>query len=380
MPYRLYVRRSRHIITSIMIISSLVLRRLANQRINGDRFERPAEVVRWMGAMQAQDYAQAVWAVGLRTASAALSDVEQAIADKKIVRTWPMRGTLHFVPPEDAQWMLQLSAARTLARSRRRHEQLGLDQAVLERGRQLFYDALRGGGCLSRADMMALLENAGIPAGNQRGYHMLGYAALTGLICMGPLREKQQTFVLLDEWAPHARELPREEALAELARRYFSSRGPAALRDFAWWAGLPLGDARTGLAAAGPMLVSQTIQGEEYWQARESAAPDGDQAGDFHLLPGFDEYLLGYTDRGAVLSRQNAQKIVPGNNGVFKPMVVVDGQIVGAWKRILKKKAVEIVLSPFWQIALPEASVLEAARQYSDFLGLSLSTASVEAI
>ena len=357
-----------------MTIAPLVLQRLSNQRIAGNRFGRPEEVVRWMGAMQAQDYAQAVWAVGLRTASATLSEVEQAIADKKIVRTWPMRGTLHFVPPEDAQWMLQLSAARTLARSRRRYEQLGLDQAVLERGRQLFYDALRGGGCLSRADMMALLENAGIPAGNQRGYHILGYAALTGLICMGPLREKQQTFVLLDEWALHARSLPREEALAELARRYFSSRGPATLRDFAWWAGLPLGEARAGMAPAGPMLVSQTIDGEEYWQVREYLAPAGDQAGDFHLLPGFDEYLIGYTTRGAVLPEEHAEKIIPGGNGIFLPLIVAAGQVAGTWKRKIKKNAVEITLVPFTRLdVLPEA-VSAAARRYSRFLGLQLSS------
>lgn len=358
-----------------MTLSPLVLHRLLHQRISGGRFERPEEVVRWMGAMQAQDYAQAVWAVGLRTASATLSDVEQAIADKKLVRTWPMRGTLHFVPPEDAQWMLQLSAARTLARSRRRHEQLGLDQAVLERGRQLFYDALRGGGCLSRADMMALLENAGIPAGNQRGYHILGYAALTGLICMGPVREKQQTFVLLDEWAPHARSLPREEALAELARRYFSSRGPAALRDFAWWAGLPLGEARAGLAAAGPVLVSQTIDGEEYWQAREPAAPGEDSGNDFHLLPGFDEYLIGYAARGAVLPEEHAEKIIPGGNGIFLPLIVAAGQVAGTWKRRLKKNAVEITLVPFTRLDVSPEVVVAAARRYSRFLGKELSLA-----
>ena len=220
-----------------MPISSLVLHRLANQHITGPGFEHPEQALRWMGAIQAQDYAQAVWAIGLRSESATLVDVEQAIAEKKIVRTWPMRGTIHFVPAEDVKWMLQLSAPRMLAGVRGRQAQLGLDPAVLERSRQIFYDALHGGRRLTRAEMLATLERAGIPTQSQRGYHILWYAAQTGLICMGPMHKKAQTFVLLDEWVPGSRDLPREEALGELARRYFSSHGPATLRDFARWAG-----------------------------------------------------------------------------------------------------------------------------------------------
>ena len=249
-----------------MHISYLGLQRLSSQRIAGPKFEHPAEVVRWMGAIQAQDYAQGVWAIGLRTASATLADVEQAIADRKIARTWPMRGTIHFVPPEDVRWILQLTAARLLAGGRSRQAQLGLDQAILERSRQLFQDALQGGRRLTRPEMMALLEGAGISTEKQRGYNILVYAALTGLICMGPMQKKQQTFVLLDEWAPHPRALSKEEALAELARRYFCGHGPATLADFARWAGLTLTDARAGLAGAGADLVPETIAGEKYWR------------------------------------------------------------------------------------------------------------------
>ena len=356
-----------------MALSPLVLHRLTNQRLLDAKFERPEEVVRWMGALQAQDYAQAVWAVGLRTASATLTTVEQAIADKKIVRTWPMRGTIHFIPSEDAKWMLQLSAARMLARARGRQTQLGLDQATLERSCQLFYDALNGSRRLTRTEMIALLENTGIPAQKQRGYHILGYAALTGLICMGPMQAKQQTFVLLDEWVPHAKSLPREEALAELSVRYFSSHGPATLADFAWWGGLTLTDARAGMAAAGPGLVSQSIAGVEYWLAGESAAFREDQTQDLSLLPGFDEYLIGYTDRGAVLPGEHAPKIVPGNNGMFLPMLVSAGQVVGTWKRKIKKDTVEITLAPFAQLEVPQETVRAAAQRYSRFLGLELS-------
>jgi hypothetical protein len=201
--------------------------RLSNQRIGGKGFEWPEEVVRWMGAIQAQDYAQSLWAIGLRLGSATAADVERAVAEARIVRTWPVRGTIHFVPAEDVSWMLKLSAARVLAADGRRLGQLGLDRETLQRCGRLFRDALEGGRRLSRQSMMELLEGAGIGTGGQRGYHILWFLSQAGLICPGPMQDKQQTFVLLDEWVPASRELSREEALAELAERYFASHGPA---------------------------------------------------------------------------------------------------------------------------------------------------------
>ncbi len=357
---------------------NIAYQRLASQRISGARFDKPEEVVRWMGAMQAQDYGQALWAIGLRTRGATVADIEQAIADRKIVRTWPMRGTIHFVPAEDAQWMLKLGAARMLAADSRRQEQLELDDAIMERCRELFYDALHGGKRLSRPEMMALLEDAGISTKSQRGYHILWHAAQTGLISMGPMQDKQQTFVLLDEWAPHARELSREEALAELARRYFASHGPATLHDFAWWAGLTVTDARVGLEAAKLGLVSETIDGKAYWLsagAPEQAAVDTSCV---HLLPGFDEYLLGYKDRGAVLAAEHAPKIIPGNNGVFQPTMVVAGQVAGTWKRTLKKKSMDLTLSPFRQITDLEERATAAVERFSDFIGLPVSSITID--
>ena len=173
-----------------MINLEVALRRLSCQRIHQPTFDRPEEVVRWMGALQAQDYAQAVWAVGVRTRSATLADIEQALVDKKIIRTWPMRGTIHFVPSEDAKWMVGVSVGRMTASDRRRQEQLGLNEAILERSKQLFYDALSGGKSLSRSDMMGLLNRAGIQTNGQRGYHILWYAAQTGLIGIGPMKRE----------------------------------------------------------------------------------------------------------------------------------------------------------------------------------------------
>lgn len=356
-----------------MADTDIASRRLVNQRIEGNRFEKPEEVVRWLGAIQAQDYLQALWAIGLRLRSATVADVEQAISDGKIVRTWPMRGTLHFVPPEDARWMLKLSASRILARDGRRLGQLGLDEEIMKRCKELFYDALRGNRRLSRPEMMQLLEEAGISTKGQRGYHILWYVSQAGLICPGPMQDKQQTFVLLDEWVPDSRELSREDSLAELARRYFASHGPATVHDFAWWAGLTVTEARSGLDATAPELVSEEIDGREYWTTGDAPGHTAYDRSSVHLLPAFDEYLLGYRDRTAVLAQEDASKVVPGKNGVFLPTIVVGGRVVGTWKRRLKKDSIDLTLNPFTPPDGWEESALGAARSYSDFVGLPLS-------
>jgi hypothetical protein len=353
--------------------TDIACQRLVNQRIEGEKFEKPEEVVRWLGAMQAQDYPQALWAIGLRLQSATVADVEGAISDGKIVRTWPMRGTLHFVPPEDARWRLKLSASRILARDGRRLEQLGLDRGIMERCKELFYEALKGNRRLSRPEMMQLLEEAGISTENQRGYHILWYLSQDALICPGPMQGKQQTFVLLDEWVPDSRELSREESLAELARRYFASHGPATVHDLAWWAGLTVTEARSGLEAAMPGLVSEKIDGREYWMAADAPGHTARDGSSVHLLPAFDEYLLGYKDRSAVLAVDDALKVVPGKNGVFFPTIVVGGRVVGTWRRKFKKNSVDITLNPFAHLDDLDERAIEATISYSDFVGLPLS-------
>lgn len=354
--------------------------RLANQRIAGPKPTGPAEVVRHLGAMQAQDPAQAAWAVGLRTPAATVEDVDRAITDRKIVRTWPMRGTLHLVPAEDARWMVGLSEARMVATTRRRREQLGLDDATLTRCLRIFSDALSGGGPMPRSVMMRLLAEGGVNPGDQRGYHVLWYAAQVGLICQGPKAGAEDTFALLVEWVPDARELSREDALSELAGRYVVSHGPATVHDFAWWAGLTVGDARLGLAGASATLTRVPFSGKEYWVADTAPEPGQGARPDVHLLPGFDEYLLGYRDRDAVLDPAHAKAVVPGGNGVFFPTVVVDGQAAGTWKRRVKGGAVEITVSPFGSLDDVEDLVNEAARSFCAFLGLPLAESGVTVV
>ena len=361
-----------------MTSTDIVCRRLVNQLIDGEKLERPEEVVRWLGAMQAQDYLQALWAIGLRLKSATVAGIEQAIFDGKIVRTWPMRGTLHFVPPEDAKWMLKLSAARMLAKDGRRLEQLGLDEKIMERCKELFYNALKGNKRLSRPDMMKLLEEAGISTENQRGYHILWYVSQTGLICLGPMQDKQQTFVLLDEWVPNSRNLSREESLAELARRYFASHGPATVHDFAWWAGLTVTEAKSGPEAAMPGLISEKLDGKGYWTTGDAPGHKAYDKSGVDLLPAFDEYLIGYKDRAAVLNVEDAPRVVPGKNGVFLPTIVVGGRVVGIWKRKHKKNSIDLTLSPFTHLGDSHESAIKAAEYYSDFVGLPLSSTEIK--
>jgi hypothetical protein len=344
--------------------------RLANHGIANPTFAQPGEVVTWLGAVQAQDYGGALWAIALRMTGATERSIEQAIAARAIVRTWPMRGTLHFVAAQDVRWLLALLTPRVIAASAGRCRQLDLDETTFARSKEVFAKALQGGKQLTRDEMLQELEQTGISTTGQRGYHLLGRSAQDGLICFGTRRGKQQTFTLLDEWVPLTRRLPRDEALAELTRRYFTSHGPATMQDLMHWAGLTAAEAKTGLAAAGKALIQETIADRVYWMPCE--APEINHATpSVHLLPGFDEYLLGYRDRSAVLDPAYAQRICPGGNGMFSPTIVIDGVVIGTWKRTFKGGAVVIETTPFQPLTAAENEALStAADRYGEFLGL----------
>jgi hypothetical protein len=351
--------------------------RLERQQISRQPAATPAQVVAALGALQAQDYAGVLWSIGLRLSGATVADIERAIAERAIVRTWPMRGTLHFVAAADVRWLLKLLAPRVIAGSARRHRQLELDEAIFSRSRTLFTDALRGGRRLTRSAMLQILAAAGIETAGQRGYHILWRLAQEGLVCFGPPAGKEQTFVLLDEWLPPAPERDREAALSELARRYFSGHGPATLRDFTWWSGLAAADARAALELAKPELQQEVVNGQTYWLAR-AEPPQPRRAPEVFLLPGFDEYLLGYADRSAALDPAYAARVVPGTNGVFFPTLVIDGRVAGTWKRTHTRTHVAIQLSPFTPIAgAAMPAITAAAERYGRFLGLA---AAVEAM
>jgi hypothetical protein len=276
--------------------------------------------------------------------------------------------------------MLKLMAPRILAQDKRRLEQLELTPEIIESCKLIIHDALQGNKRISRPNIMQLLDEAGISTKNQRGYHLLWHLAQSGLICLGPREGKQQTFVLLDEWVPPSKEVSMSEALASLAERYFGGHGPATVKDFGWWAGITLSDARQGIEAAQAGLVSEAFNGEIYWSAASSESKRAKERPSVCLLPGYDEYLLGYKDRNAVLRTDYAPFIVPGNNGVFMPIVVIDGQVAGIWKRTVKSKGIDIEMSLFVPQKEREESLIDAALQYCTFMGLPLASSSLQVI
>jgi hypothetical protein len=342
--------------------------RLANQQISLVRYRDPAEVVASLGAMQAQDYLGALWAIGLRLPDATEPDVERAIVERKIVRTWPMRGTLHFVAAEDVRWMIGLLAPRIIAGSASRCQQLELDDSVFARSRKLFVRALRGNRQLTRKAMMELLESAGVSTANQRGYHILWRLAQEGRLCFAGRSGKQPTFALLEEWVPQAQSRDHDAALAELALRYFSAHGPATLQDYVWWSGLKVSDAKAGLDSVRSQLLQEKVGAAVYWMHHDLSIPS-DARRTAHLLPGFDEYVLGYKDRGALLDQRHVR--LSSSNGIFWPTIIIDGRVVGTWKRHLKKNELVITAQPFTSFKKAEKnSFTIAAERYGRFVRL----------
>jgi hypothetical protein len=345
----------------------IATQRLHSQHLARPDFRTPADVVRWFGAVQAQDYLGSLYAVGLRLREGTQATVEKAIADARIIRTWPMRGTIHFVAPEDAPWMLKLLARRGISSNGAMYRRLGLTEAVFARAHNVVVAALHGGKRLTRLEMYRVLEAAGVrTAGEQRGLHILGYLARQGLICLGPRQGKQPTFALLDEWIPAGRRLEGQEALTELARRYFVSHGPATIQDFAWWSGLSLAEAGTGLKAVQSDFVNQEVDGIAYWCAR--GARVGAAREDVHLLPAFDEFAVAYKNRSAFAY---PGKVEAGL--LLGPSIILDGRMIGVWRRTLTKDSVVVALDLFVRLNKSRrAAVEKAARRYADFLGVPL--------
>jgi hypothetical protein len=344
--------------------------RLVNQQIECPRLSSVLDLVRWMGAVQAQDYRGGLWAVGLRLASADVAAVEQAIDARRVVRTWPMRGTLHFVPAEDARWMLQLLAPRVVARTAGRYRALELDDAAFARSARVLVRALEGGRSLPRPEVYATLERGGVSPAGQRGIQIIGHLSQQGLICHGPRSERQPTFVLLEEWVRASASLSREEALATLATRYFSSHGPATLADFTWWSGLLVQEAQQAIAAAGARLSKETRNGRSLWSGARAPARSRRRGGAV-LLPPWDEYVVAYRERDAPLGHFKSEPQRFGAIG--RPLVVIDGRVRGAWKLALAGGAARLV-TDFWTsvTAAERRTVREAALRHGRFLGIEV--------
>jgi Winged helix DNA-binding domain len=293
-----------------------------------------------------------------------------ALARGEVVRTLPMRGTLHFVAAEDLRWMLALTSARTLQAAKTRFENLGLDAATLLRSESIATAALSDGP-LSRDDFMKVLAANGIAPDGQRGYHVIFYLAQRSLVCWGPPSTTQQALVLVDDWIRPQPTQARDDVLRQFAARYFASHGPATERDFAWWSKLTLADVRAAISSCGGDLTELACAGNRYWisTAELDAASASRASAAVHALPGFDEYLLGYQDRLAPLAPEHSQRIVPGNNGIFLPTIVAGGRVVGTWRRTPKSKATIIAPEHFETASdAQHSSFARAAAGYARFI------------
>lgn len=348
--------------------STIAARRLANQHVAPAGLRGPADVVAWFGAMQAQEYEVAKWAIGLRLRNGG-SDaaIERAFDEGAILRTHVMRPTWHFVTPADIRWLLALTAPRVQRIMASYNRRLELDARTLTRGLGVIARGLRDRQYRTRGELAERLQRAGLPMKGQRLAHLVMHAELEGLICSGPRRGRQFTYGLIAERAPEARPLSRDEALAALVRRYFQSHGPATARDFAWWSGLTAADARRGLEITGAR--SAAAGGLTYWTLgcdRRAAARD-DRV---HLLPIYDEYLIAYRDRVAVPHRAPASGSSPRDAVTFQHALVIEGQVAGTWRLARRPDSVQLQVVPVRPLTASETRALgPAVARYARFLG-----------
>ncbi len=354
-------------------MASIAYQRLHNELVTNRKFDKPEEVVAWLGAVQSQDYGGGKWAVGLRLNGVTEAAIEKACSDGKILRTHVLRPTWHFVTPADIRWMLKLTAPRIHVRMNVNNRKLELDAALFAKTNALLAKTLQGGKQLTRSELTKMFTQAGIDVTNLlRLGHILSHAELEGVICSGAWRGKQPTWALLDERAPQAKTLERDESLAELARRYFISHGPATLKDYVWWSGLTAPDARAGLEMVKAQLESETIDRETWWFAPEQT-PAIPASPFVLLLPNYDEYIVAYTDRSAIFDTTHNNKLDTRGNVLFNNTIVIDSQVVGTWRHTFRKKSVVIETALFRSLTDAETAALNAtARSYGNYLGLSV--------
>jgi hypothetical protein len=345
--------------------------RMRNLGLFGSSFERPDDVVRWLVAVQSQDYGPAKWSVADRVDGVNDAAMDQAVSDGSILRTHVLRPTWHFVVPADIRWLLALTAPRIRTLNARYYRELGLDETVLEKSARVLADALRGGNQLVRKELAAVLEQAGVAADGMRLGYILMDAELAAAICSGALRGKQQTYALLAERAPDARVLSDAAALAELTLRYFTSHGPATAKDYRWWSSLTAAQITTGLEMVAPQLEHADIDGRRYWFAEPTAGPKP-PAPTVHLLQGYDEYLVGYSESRHILDVSGVARSFTAGNVLFNQVVVLDDQVVGQWKQTLTSGSVVIEVVLYIPFDHAQTRALEAAAdRYGEFLGRS---------
>jgi hypothetical protein len=323
-----------------MNLKDIAALRLQSQQLAGTSYKKPDELVQWMGAMQAQDYNMSKWAIGIRVPGSTDDAIEKAINVGKIIRTHVLRPTWHLVSSQDLPWMLQLTAPHIKAIAKSRDKNLELTEKIYAKSNTIIANALTGNNHLTREELMHELSRHKITADGIRASHLMMRAELEGIVCSGKIKGKVHTYALLDERVPQHKIFTRDEALAKLALTYFSSHAPATLKDFSWWSGLSLTDSRKGLDAIKSKLAEEKIGDERYWlpNAFDLSANKKTSA---HFLPAFDEFIISYKDRTASLALAH-QPTAFTSNGIFKPVLLVDGNAIGIWNRTIKKEVLTI--------------------------------------
>ena len=347
--------------------------RLRNQRLSQTGLKNPVEVVSWFGAVQAQDFAGAKWAIGLRTSGLTEADVERAFSDGSILRTHVLRPTWHFVTPRDIRWLLKLSAPRVRALLAYNDRQLELNKPVITKSNAVLAKTLQGGKQLTRDELGATLQRNKVPTNGLRLTQLMIHAELDAVICSGPRRGKQFTYALLEERVPQAQMLEHQEAVVMLTKKYFTGHGPATLKDFIWWSGLSAADARLGLEAIKSEFEHEVLDGETYWfvASENQTKKPGARA---YFLPNYDEYTVGYTNRSAVFDISHTSKLDARGSVLAQHVILTAGRIVATWKRTLQKNAVAIETNPFLVLKKTETkAIIQAAERYAAFLGLPFS-------
>lgn len=350
-------------------MNGIAARRLYAQRLAGKPFPSPVEAVRWLTAVQSQDYAGAKWALGQRGRRTTDVVIDRLFDEGAILRTHVLRPTWHFVLPEDVRWMVDLTGPRIYRGLAGRYRELELDENVFAQMRKAFTTALSGGRQLTRPELGEVLRSARISPEGQRLPHLLMRAELEGLIVSGPRRGKQFTYALMAERAPNARVMDTKEAIGELTRRYFRSHGPAQLQDFVWWSGLGIAEARAGIALAGAALERHEIDGQQYWLDAE-AGRVSDVAGTAQLLSNFDEYTVAYRDRTAILHAQ--RRFDPrlfSFGSILSNVVTIGGVVRGGWRRTATRAGVRVEIRALdWLKPSERDAVTEAGRRFGRFL------------
>jgi hypothetical protein len=353
--------------------TEILSRRLHNQHLARQQVREPGAMVAHLGAVQSQDFSAALWALALRLKDASLQLLHCAFDRGDILRTHVLRPTWHFVAPEDIRWMLALTAPRIRRSMANRERQLGMDPTLVSRSNDGIARALEGGRAVTRSELGVALTEADVDWRNDGGLlaHLASAAELAGVICSGPLKGAQHTYALVDERVPPARSVSRDEAVAELVCRYFTSHGPATLNDFAWWSGLTVVDARQGLAAFADRFTSHKVGDLTYWFSAESVV--GRMKSPLLLLPNFDEFTVAYRSRELFYPREIAYRPGPRYDAPFGNVIVVDGTVLGVWKRSVRGGKLTIEPEWFNPPSRKHAAAFDGAvAEYAAFMGLAL--------